>query len=133
MIEADEIPGHVRVSNVSLWISLSAVDNIRELHWIPDEEEGSIIANKITDTIFSVELNSEPSRISISIGKSTLSKCGRKSNHSWSTFSLSIQEFGFRPLAAAISQFKVSISARSHCMHHTLWDSLSIKLCKLVY
>jgi hypothetical protein len=53
-VKRDEVPTHVRVSQVRLRVSLPGMDNIRELDWVPDEEERSIIKYHITDSFFGV-------------------------------------------------------------------------------
>lgn len=72
-IQGNKVPWHAGVSHVSLWVSLSRVDNIRELNRILDKEEWCIVANKIDYSFFSVELDSESSRITIGVWKTFFS------------------------------------------------------------
>jgi hypothetical protein len=49
------------------------VNNIRELNRILDKEEWCIVANEIDYSFFSVELDSESSRITIGVRKTFFS------------------------------------------------------------
>lgn len=61
--EGDEVPEHVRVLHVSFRVTFLGVDEAWEVHGIPDEEDGSVVANKIPVSVFSVELHCEASWI----------------------------------------------------------------------
>jgi len=74
-IKADKVPGHVRVANVGLWVALAAVDYIRELDWIPNEEEGCIVEHPVLVSLLCVELYCEATGITICIAEALLTKC----------------------------------------------------------
>ena len=92
-VQGNEVPWHVGVSHVSLWVSLSRVDNIRELNRILDKKEWCIVADEIDDSLFGVKLDSESSWVTIGVWKTFFSQCCRESYTNWCLFSLSIQEF----------------------------------------
>lgn len=52
---------------VSGRVSLLGVNEVRELDWVLNEEDWSVVAYHVVVSFFSVELNSEPSRISFSV------------------------------------------------------------------
>ena len=68
---APEIPDHVRVMKIGLRVSLLGVNEVRELHGILDEEDGSVVANHVIVSFLSIEFNSESSRVSFSISSSS--------------------------------------------------------------
>jgi hypothetical protein len=68
-----EIPSHVWIFAVILWISLLTVDEVWELDWILDKENRGVISDHIVITLFSVKLNCKSSWISISISSTFLS------------------------------------------------------------
>jgi len=72
--QTDEVPVHVRIFHVGKRVSLSAVDNVRELHGISDEEERCVIAYHILDALLCVKLNGESSRIPISVRETSFSQ-----------------------------------------------------------
>ena len=62
--QGDEIPEHVRILQMGLWVPLLSVDEAWKQDWIPDEEYWSVVANKIPITLLSVELYCKSSGIS---------------------------------------------------------------------
>jgi hypothetical protein len=92
---APEIPNHISIMQVSLRVSLLAVNEIRELDGILDEEYWGVVSDHIVISLFSVELYSESSGISFSICSSLFSCNCRKSNEAWSSLSYLVKELGF--------------------------------------
>lgn len=74
--EGPEIPGHLLLLNASLWVSLLAMKEVRELDWISDEENGSIVSNHIVVAFLSVEFERKATGISVTVVSSTLSGDG---------------------------------------------------------
>ena len=62
--QGNEIPEHIRVLQMSLRIPLLCVDEAWKQDWIPDEEDWSIVPNKIPISILSVKFNCKSSWIS---------------------------------------------------------------------
>jgi len=48
------------------------MDDVRELHWVTDEEEWSVITNKILDSLLSIDLNRETTWVPIGVTKTLL-------------------------------------------------------------
>lgn len=63
-----EVPNHVGVAQVSLRVSLLAVNEVWELNRVLDEEDWSVVSNHIVVTLLSVELDGESSWISDGVG-----------------------------------------------------------------
>ena len=72
--EADEVPVHVGVLPVRKRVPLPAVNHVRELHRVPDEEEGRVVADHVLDALFGVELDGEPSRVAVRVGEAPLTQ-----------------------------------------------------------
>lgn len=70
--EGPEVPGHVWVSQVSLGVPLLTVDEVRELDRVLNEEYGSVVSNHVVVSFFSVELQREPSRVSVGVSRAEL-------------------------------------------------------------
>ena len=62
-----EVPCCVGIFQVGLGVSLLTVDEVRELNWVLNEENWSVVTNHIVVALFGVELDGETSGISISI------------------------------------------------------------------
>lgn len=70
--QRDEIPEHVWILQVRLWISLLGVNEAWEENWIPNEENWRVVTNNIPNTIVCVEFNSETSWITRCVGTTAL-------------------------------------------------------------
>ena len=71
------------------------VDEVRELHWILDEEDRSIVSNHVVVSFFGVVLESETTRITITIVGSTFSSNSGETQEDGSLLSNLIHELGF--------------------------------------
>jgi hypothetical protein len=67
--QRNEIPKHIWVFQVSLWVSLLSVDEAREKNWITNEEDGRVVADKIPHAVIGVELNGITTRIACCVGR----------------------------------------------------------------
>jgi len=71
-----EVPNHVWIAQVGLRVSFLAVNKVRELHRVLNEEDGGVVAYHVVVTFFSIELNSEASGISDGVsGANFTSNC----------------------------------------------------------
>lgn len=73
--QANEVPEHIGILQVSLRISLLRVDEAREQNWIADEEDWRVITNQIPDAIVGVEFQGKASRIASCVGRATFAAC----------------------------------------------------------
>lgn len=65
--EGPEVPSHVGVLRASLRVSLLAVDEVRELHGVLDEEHGCVVADHIVVALLSVELDGEAAGVTVAV------------------------------------------------------------------
>jgi len=68
-----EIPNLVRIVPVSLWVSLLAVNEVREFYWVPYEEDWGIVTNHIIISLFSIKLYGKSPGIPGNIGEALFS------------------------------------------------------------
>lgn len=66
-VHGPEIESSVRVLPVCLGVLLLAVDEVRELHGVLDEEDGGVVSDHIVISFLRVEFNGESSWVSVSI------------------------------------------------------------------
>jgi hypothetical protein len=90
--EAPEIPCHVWISRMIVWMFLLTVNEIRELNWVLNEENWSIVSYHVVVSLFSIEFYCKSSRVPCSIGRSFFSSDSGKSLETWCPLSYSIQE-----------------------------------------
>lgn len=53
---APKVPCRVRIMQIGLWVSLLAVDKVRELDRILDKEDRGVVSNHVKISFFSIEL-----------------------------------------------------------------------------
>ena len=76
--QADEVPEHVGVLEVSGGVPLLGEDEAGEEDGIPDEEDGGVVANEIPVALLGVELGSEATGVTGGIGGARLASNGRE-------------------------------------------------------
>jgi hypothetical protein len=64
------------------WVPLLGVDETREEHRVPDEEDGGVVADHVPVALLGVKLDGEPTRVTGRIGRARFSadstKTGRQ-------------------------------------------------------
>jgi len=113
-------------------MSLSGMDDIRELDWISDEEERGIIKYPITDTFFGVKLNSETSWVTIGIRETSFPEGCRESYTKGGSLSYTVEELSLSELSGVIGYFKVSEGTSSDGMDDPFGNSFSIETGKFI-
>ena len=68
------------------------MDEIRELDWVLDEEDGCIVADHVVVSLLSIELERETSGVSGSVSGTLFSSDGREAEQGWCAFSNLVQE-----------------------------------------
>lgn len=71
--KGDEVPEHIGVLEVSLWVPLLGVDEAGEEEGVTDEEDGSVVPREVPYSLVGVELDGKTSRITCCVSTSTLS------------------------------------------------------------
>jgi hypothetical protein len=67
--QRNEVPEHVGILQMSLWVSLLSVDEAREKNWIANEEDWSVVSNDIPHAVIGVELDCKSARIACCISR----------------------------------------------------------------
>jgi len=109
-------------------VSLLAVNEVRELNRVFDEEDGSVISDHVVISFFSVEFNGESSWISISVRGSFFSSYCGESNEEGSLLSNLVQELCLGILCDVMSYFQITMSSCTLGMHYSLGNSFSVEL-----
>ena len=127
-----EVKDHVRVSQVGGWISLLAVDEIWEFHWVIDEEDWSIVSNHIVVALFGVEFDGESSWVSDGVRSSSLTGDGGESEEQWGLLADFVEEGSLGEWSDILGNLENSMGSGTLGMDNSLWDSLSVEVSKLV-
>jgi len=77
-VQGEEIPEHVMIFEIGLRVPLLCVNEIGELQWVTNEEDGGVIPDHVPVTIFGIEFDCEASWITLCIGAALLSTHSRE-------------------------------------------------------
>ena len=66
-------------------VPLLGVDETGEEHWVPDEEDGSVVAHQVPVALLGVKLDGEPTRVTGRIGRARLSAHSAKASRQGSS------------------------------------------------
>ena len=127
-----EIKDHVWICQVGGWVSLLAVDKVREFNRIIDEEHWGVVTDHIIVALLGVELDGESSWISLSVRGASLACDSRKSEEKRGLLTHFVEEVCSGVFGDIISNLKDTVSSRALGVHHSLWNSLSIEVSKFV-
>lgn len=92
-----EVPGHLGALDTSLRVSLLGVDEIRELDWVLDEENWSVVSYDVVVSFFGVKFDSETSWIPIAIVCTTFSSDSGEAQEAVGLLANTLQEVGLSP------------------------------------
>ena len=90
--EGPEVPGILGGLVTGLWVSFLGMEEVRELDWISDEEDWSVVADHIVVSLLGVELDGKSSWISLAVVSTTLASNGGEAEEAWSSLTNSIKE-----------------------------------------
>ena len=130
--EGEEVPEHVGVLAVGLWVPLLGVDEVWELDWVSDEEDWGVVANHIPVTLLSVELDGEASWVSLSISGALLATNGGEPSNNRSSLSDGVKELGLAVLGDVVGDLEVTMGSGALGVDDSLWDPLSVEVGELI-
>jgi len=124
--------GRVGVSiQVGLRITLLSVDEDGELGRVSEEEDGSVVGDKVPVTFARLELDRESTGITVSVGRTGLSTDGRESSGQGDLGSL-FEHVGETEVLESIGTFENSVSSTSLGVNNTLGNPLSVKVTEQI-
>jgi len=118
----------VRVLQMSLRVTLLSVNEVRELHGVSKEEDGSVVVNVIPISLLRSQLDRETSRVTSSVGRSTLSSDSRETSSSANLGSDLREELCASQVGNVVGDLKSTVSSCSLGMNDTFGDALSVEV-----
>jgi hypothetical protein len=91
---APEVEGRVGVLGVVNGVTLLWVNEVGELNWILDEENGGVVTDHVVVTFFSVMLDWESTGVTVTIISTSLTSDGRESEEDGSALANLVHKFG---------------------------------------
>lgn len=150
-VVAEVIPEHGRIiatAQVGRWMSLLGVDEVWELCWIPQEENGSVVSNEIpiafvlSSTVnndrqwdlityrlgtYCSELDGETTRVSCGVVGASFTTNSGETNGKRAFLSLLRKHVGNGELWDGVCALEEAMGTRTLCVDDSLWYSLSTK------
>ena len=111
-----EVPKHVRIRNVCLWMSFVAAIHAGEFDWVANKEDRQIIEDEILVAIFGEEPHGPSTHITDSITRTFLTGNGRDSLQNFRLLPNIFQKLGVGQIAYIMCNFEFSPSPGSLCM-----------------
>lgn len=107
-----EIEGHVGVLDALGRVSLLAMDEVRELDWVLDEEDRGVVSDHVIVAFFGIVLDGKTARVTIAIICSTFSSNGRETQEDGGALADGVHEGSFaESIARSQRIFKVKINS----------------------
>lgn len=117
---------------MGLRISLLGVDEVRELGWVAQEEDGRVVVHKVQVAFLGVQLDGETTGVSGSIGGARLTSDGRETSNQLGLLADGVQERRATDVGDVVGDLEVAERAGTLGVDHSLGDSLSVEVGKRV-
>jgi hypothetical protein len=104
------------------WITLLGVNEVRELCWVTQEEDGGVVCDKVPVALLGLELDGETSRITSEIARAGLATNSGESGGDWTLGTL-LEHVGHTEVLETVGTFPYTVGSRSFGVHDSLWDS----------
>lgn len=114
-------------------IAFLSVDEMWELCWIPQKEDGSVVGNDIPVPFLSSQLDGETSWISGQIMGARFATDGRKSCSDGTLLALLTEDVGRTQIVKWISADKFTVSTTAFGVDDSFWNTLTIEMGDEVY
>jgi len=125
------VPEVVGILQVSLGITLLSVNEVRELHRVAEEEDGSVVVNLVPVSVLGTKLDGETTRVTGGIGRSTLTSNSRESSGADLGTDFG-EELGAGEVRDVVSNFEGTVSSSSLSVNDTFGNTFAIKVCESI-
>ena len=112
-------------------LRLGRMDDIRELHRILNEEDRNVVSNNVPVALIGIELDSEASHISNSIGRATATKDGREAKEDRSCARCVGEDASRSHICGGLEECELAEGAGAACMDDTLWNAFVVEAVDL--
>jgi len=130
--QGEKIPEHVGVFEVRGRIALLGVDEVRELERVADEEHRGVVARHVVITVFGIELDGEPARVALGIGRAPLAPHRREAHEHLGAPADRGEELGLGVLGDVGRDLEIAVGAGPLGVDHPLGDPLPVEVGQLV-
>ena len=131
--EREEVPEHVRVRHVGLWVPFLRVDEVRELARVTDEEDRRVVSDHIVVAVFRVELDGEAARVARGICAALLSAHRGETQKERRALAGGGKELGLRELGdLRVGHLEIAMCTGALGMHDTLGNAFTVEVRQFV-
>ncbi|MNF54933.1 hypothetical protein D3C84_363770 [compost metagenome] len=127
-----EVPHRLGTLQVALRQTLLGVDKVWKLQWITNEEHGGIVANDVPVAFLGVELQGEPARITLGIGRTTLATHGGKPQESRGLLANCLKQLRAGVLSDIACHGERTVGTRAFGVYTALRDVFTVEVGKLL-
>lgn len=106
--QRDEVPEHVRVLQMRRRVPLLGVDEAGEQLWVPDEEDGRVVAHQVPHTLLGVELDGEAARVARRVRRAALAAHGAEAHSQKRSLANLREDVRLSVLGDVVSHLKVA-------------------------
>jgi hypothetical protein len=117
---------------MGLWVSFLGMNEVRELGWVTNEEDGSVVEHPVEVALLGSDLDGKPTGVTSSISGARLASDGRET-HRYTGFVAHLgEEVGAGEVGDVVRDFKVTMGTSTFGMHDSLWDTFPVKVSEEV-
>lgn len=128
------VPEHGRVIStrqVVGWVTLLGVDEVRELGWVSQEEDGGVVGDHVPVALLSAELDRETTGVSGTVMRAGLATNGGESNADGALLA-GLEEVCNAEVVERVGGLVVTMCTATLGVYNTLGDTLAVKVGKKV-
>ncbi|KAH3667599.1 hypothetical protein OGATHE_003122 [Ogataea polymorpha] len=114
------------------WTAQGSWSGLGELNWVPDEEDRRVVVHKVQVSVFCVEFGSKSPWVSGCVCRTFFSTHSGESGENSCLLTNSVEELGTANIGNVVGHFKHTVSSGTLGVHHSLWNSFSVKVGECV-
>lgn len=118
----------VGMGEVSLWITLLGMNEMRELGRISQEEDGSIVGDDIPIAFLSSHLNGKAPWITGKIVRAGFATNSRETNGDGTSLLFGTEDVGRTQVIERIGADEFTVCTTTLCMDDSFWNTLTIEM-----
>lgn len=103
------------------------MDEVGELGRVPQEEDGSVVSNKVPVALLSLELDSKATGVTGVVARARLASDGRETNSDGALGTL-LEEAGNAEVVERVGADPLAVGSRALGVDDTLGDTLAIEV-----
>jgi len=126
------VPEHISILEMGLGVTLLGVDEMRELGWVTDEEDGSVVEHPVEIALLSTDLDGETSGVAGGIGRAALATDGGETDGHLGLGSDILEELDCGDIREGVSRLEVTVGSGTLGVDDTLGNAFSVEVSEKI-